>query len=66
LVDQLVKDLKGRANVLRVSIHTDFGRELSKRYDMDNVPLFIILDSSGNEVSRARVAPGAGEVPGHD
>lgn len=60
-VDSLVENLRTRYgdqyNVLRVDIHTTFGRELRRRYGFSYTPEFVLFDGSGNEVWRDHVPP---------
>jgi hypothetical protein len=60
--DRLEAELGSRANMLRVSIHTDLGRQLGERYNFEAVPLFIIFGSDGNELARQSTAPAVSEV----
>jgi len=62
LVEQLEADLGSRANVLRVSIHTDLGQELGQRYNFQSTPLFIVFDAQGKERTREGRAPSVAEV----
>jgi hypothetical protein len=62
LVEQLEADLGSRANVLRVSIHTNLGQELAQRYNFLSTPLFIVFDAQGHEHSREGRAPSVAEV----
>ncbi len=55
--DQLEADLGRRANMLRVSIHTDLGQQLGARYNFEYTPLFVVLDARGNETWRGNRAP---------
>jgi hypothetical protein len=43
----LAGELGNRATVLRVSIHTDLGKTLGKRYGFQFTPQYVILDGSG-------------------
>jgi hypothetical protein len=55
--DRLEADLGSRANMLRVSIHTDLGQQLGARYHFEFTPLFVVLDSTGKEIWRGNRAP---------
>jgi len=65
-VDALVADLNaarsGGFNVLRVDIHTDFGRTLRERYGFTFTPEFILFDHSGEEVWRGHAPPTLNEI----
>jgi thiol-disulfide isomerase/thioredoxin len=56
-VDQLVSQIQGDFNILRVDIHTDFGRDLREKYRFSFTPEFVLFDTSGKEVWRAHVPP---------
>ena len=64
LVDRLAKNLGESAAVLRVSIHDETGKNLSKRYGLRAVPLFIIFDAGGQEIWRGNVIPSRKRVLG--
>jgi thiol-disulfide isomerase/thioredoxin len=56
-VDLLVKDIKDEYNVLRIDIHTDFGRELRQNLQFTYTPEFVLFDTSGQEVWRGHTLP---------
>ena len=62
IVEQLESDLGSRANVLRVSIHTDLGQALGQRYNFQSTPLFIVFDAQGNLSRRDGRTPSVAEV----
>ncbi len=49
-MDRLERDLKGRAEVLRLSAWSAVGRELAARYGVRGVPTFLLFDGSGEIV----------------
>jgi thiol-disulfide isomerase/thioredoxin len=57
VVDQLVSRIQDQYNILRVDIHTDFGRELREEYAFSYSPEFILFDTTGHEVWRSHVPP---------
>jgi thiol-disulfide isomerase/thioredoxin len=65
-VDNLVAELRNRYgdqyNVLRVDIHTTFGRELRERYGFSYTPEFVLFDGSGTEIWRNHVPPTETEI----
>lgn len=65
-VDALVADLDRTfaegVNVLRVDIHTDFGRELRERYAFSFTPEFILFDAEGQEVWRGHLPPALTDI----
>lgn len=56
-VDLLVKDIKDDYNILRIDIHTEFGRELRQNLQFTYTPEFVLFDSSGLEVWRGHTLP---------
>jgi hypothetical protein len=56
-VKRMQKDLGEAAIVLRVSIHSEVGRTLTKRYNFEASPLFILFDPTGEEVWRGSQLP---------
>lgn len=56
-VDLMVKDIKDEYNVLRIDIHTEFGRELRQNFQFTYTPEFILFDTSGEEVWRGHTLP---------
>lgn len=63
-VKRLQKALGEAAIVLRVSIHSEIGHTLTKRYDFESSPLFILFDSTGTEVWRGNQLPSRESVLG--
>lgn len=65
-VDSLVAEIDARFedsfNILRVDIHTPFGRVLRERYGFSYTPEFILFDPSGQEVWRSHTPPSLTEV----
>ena len=57
LVDRLVKQVQDDYDVLRVDIHTDFGRELRRQFEFAYSPEFVIFDADGVEVWRDHRVP---------
>jgi thiol-disulfide isomerase/thioredoxin len=66
VVDTLVADIETRYpdayNVLRVDIHTDFGRTLRERYGFSFSPEFVLFNSAGTEVWRSHAPPSLEEI----
>lgn len=46
-MDRLERDLKGRAQVLRISAWSTVGRQLVARYGVRGVPTFVLFDGTG-------------------
>ncbi len=49
-MDGIESDLEDRAELLRLSITDNVGRELAIRYSVRSVPTLLLLDGSGNVV----------------
>lgn len=66
VVDRLVADLQAQYgdqyNVLRVDIHTTFGRALRERYGFSYTPEFVLFDGTGTEIWRNHVPPTVNEI----
>lgn len=66
VVDTLVADLQTRHgdayNVLRVDIHTTFGRVLRERYGFSYTPEFVLFDGGGEEVWRDHLPPSQNDI----
>ncbi len=58
MVDGLEREFTGKARVVRANIQSDAGRSLSRRYDVDVVPSFLVFDADGEIVYRKVGAPG--------
>jgi hypothetical protein len=60
-VDGLEGEVSGRANVVRVQIQTDAGREAAARYAAQFTPTFVVFDRAGALVDRGSNAEAAAE-----
>lgn len=61
-VKALERNLRGKASMLRVSIHSQTGKVLRARYQFNTTPTFIIFDGEGREVWRGSCVPSVAEV----
>lgn len=65
-VDALISDIEARhadgVNILRIDIHTGFGRELRERYGFSYTPEFILFDRDGQEIWRAHTPPTPAQI----
>jgi thiol-disulfide isomerase/thioredoxin len=65
-VDTLVNEVASRypasLNILRVDIHTDFGRDLRAQYEFQYTPEFVLFDRAGVEVWRSHAPPSLGQI----
>jgi hypothetical protein len=57
IVNGIVEDIGEQFNILRVDIHTDFGRELRRQLGFSYTPEFILFDSVGREIWRDHAPP---------
>ena len=58
-MDGLEADLAGRADVLRVDLLSEIGREAAARYGVCLVPSILVFDGAGNLVQRSEGLPNA-------
>lgn len=56
-VDNLVEAIDDDFNVLRVNIHTGFGRELREQMRFSFTPEFVLFNAEGEEVWRNHLPP---------
>jgi protein-disulfide isomerase len=56
-VDQLEKDLKGQASLLRLSVKDEVGRTQALQWGVRGVPAFFVLDGAGEIVYARAGAP---------
>lgn len=52
IVDGLERELEGQARVVRFSVFSPLGRELSRRYGVASVPTFLVFSGDGSLVGR--------------
>ena|GEM_PF-517375 len=62
LVNEIDAQLGGSFNVLRIDIHTDFGRILRERYEFSFSPEFLLFDGNGVIVSRTHTPPSLEQI----
>lgn len=58
VVDGLERNLAGQVWLVRVDVQSEAGAELRRRYGIEMVPTFLVLDGAGTERLRS-----AGRVP---
>ena len=61
-MDGLEKDLEGQAQVARLSILSEVGREVAQRYGVRSVPTFLIFDGEGTLIGREVGFPNRGRI----
>ncbi len=65
-VDALIADIQAAfpsaVNVLRIDIHTDFGRELREVYGFSYTPEFILFNPQGQEAWRSHLPPQIADI----
>jgi hypothetical protein len=57
IVDGIVEDIGEEFNILRIDIHTEFGRDLRRRLGFSYTPEFVLYDNTGHEVWRDHMPP---------
>jgi thiol-disulfide isomerase/thioredoxin len=57
VVDLIVDEIEPDFNILRVDIHTDFGRALRENYGFSFTPEFVLFDGEGKEIWRSHLPP---------
>jgi thioredoxin-related protein len=62
VVNGIEKDLKGRADVVRLNLLSKVGREAAARYGIRAVPTILILDRESNVIYRHTGMPDRREV----
>jgi thioredoxin-related protein len=62
IVDGIEKDLKGKAEVVRLNMLSKVGRELASRYGVPAVPTVLVLDAAGELIYRHTGMPDRREV----
>ena len=63
-MDGIEKDLKGKAEVVRLNILSKVGREQASRYGVPAVPTVLILDADSKVIYRHTGMPDRREVVG--
>ena len=61
-MDGIEKDLKGKAEVVRLNMLSKVGREVASRYDVPAVPTILILDADSKVIYRHTGMPDRQEV----
>jgi hypothetical protein len=61
-VDGLERDLEGRAQIVRLSILSETGREVARSYGVRSVPTFLIFDGEGTLIGREVGLPNRGKI----
>jgi hypothetical protein len=62
IVDGLERELKGQAQVLRLSVTDDVGAQVAARYNVRGVPTFVLLDGAGSTVLTQVGLPNRGKI----
>ena len=61
-MDGIERDLKGKADVVRLNLMSKVGREVASRYRVQAVPTIVILDADSQEIYRHMGMPDRREV----
>ena len=62
IVDGIERDLKGKAEVVRLNLMTRVGREAASRYGVPAVPTILVLDADSSVIYRHTGMPNRREV----
>jgi thioredoxin-related protein len=52
-VDGIEKDLEGTAQVIRLSVTSDVGSQMARRYGVRGVPTIVVLDGDGQVIAQS-------------
>ena len=58
------KDLRGKAEVLRLNILTRPGKEVARRYEVKGIPTTVVVDGAGKVIYRQAGLPDRGAIVG--
>lgn len=61
-MDGIERELEGEAQVLRLSVTANVGRQLAMRYGVRGVPTLVLLDGNGDLVLRQAGSPRREEI----
>ena len=64
IVDGIEKDLKGKAEVVRLNMMSKVGREVASRYGVPAVPTILVLDAGSQVIYRHTGMPDRREIVG--
>jgi thioredoxin-related protein len=51
-VDGLERELEGQARVVRLSVLSQTGRDVARRYGVMGIPTFLVFDGQGDLIGR--------------
>lgn len=57
IVDGIERDLKGQAEVIRLSLLSEPGKSAARHYGVRGIPTFIIFDGTGHIVEQRAGVP---------
>ena len=57
IVDGIERDLKGQAEVIRLSLLSEPGKSAARRYGVRGIPTLIVFDGAGNVVEQRAGVP---------
>jgi thioredoxin-related protein len=61
-VDGLERDLEGQARVVRLSVFSELGQEVTQRHQVRGVPTFLVFDGQGKLIERQVGFPDRGKI----
>ncbi len=62
VVDTIINDIGAEFNIIRVDIHTDFGRQMRREYQFSFTPEFVLFNARGEEIWRDHIPPSAEQL----
>ena len=61
-MDGLERELEGQARIVRLSVLSQAGREVARRYGVMGLPTFLVFDSQGDLIGRDAGFPDRGKI----
>ena len=61
-MDGLERELEGQARLVRLSILSQTGREVARRYGVMGLPTFLVFDGQGDLIGRDAGFPDRGKI----
>lgn len=61
-MDGIEADLRGYADVIRLDILSEFGRQIAGQYRVSAVPALVLVDGEGRTVRQTSGIPNRGEI----
>ncbi len=61
-MDGLERELEGQARVVRLSVHSELGQEMTQRHEVRSMPTFLVFDGQGRLIERHVGFPDRGKI----